>query len=1593
MSNSPESSSSLSPTKLALQKIRDLKQQLAESESQQNEGIAIVSMACRFPRQSTSPEAFWDRLCAAGDEVGEIPSDRWDIEAYFDEDTETPGRMYARKGAFLEGIDQMDAEFFGISPREATWVDPQQRLLLEVSWEALERACWPADVVGRRTGVFVGWMHNDYQNECSDSLLNLNPYIATGSAGSFLCGRLSYQLGLQGPSLAVDTACSSSLVALHLACQSLYRRECDRALVGGVNVMASPKTTVLTCKLKALSPGGHSRAFDARADGYVRGEGCGVLALRRLSDAQRDGDQILAVIRGSAITHNGYGSGLTAPSPEAQERVIRECLEKAGIDPLQVDYLEAHGTGTELGDPIEMRAAAAVLAKERDPQHPLLVGSVKTNIGHLEAAAGVAGLIKVVLSLQHGRIPPHLHFEQPNPHIPWDQMPVKIVDHVTEWPQPGVRIAGVSAFGMSGTNAHAVLESAPEPTGQAASNHAAANGGSRLQPSSNGSQRSATAAGATKTQDGGNGSEESTAQHHLLTLSGKSTEAVEQLAGRLNDWLDQHPDANLADVCYTTGAGRKHFERRSAMVVHSVEQAKSQLSELQRGASAPGIFVGSARSKPIVAWQFTGQGSQYIGMAHSLYQSQPVFRDTLDRCDQQLRQWREQSLLEVLFTDEALLNQTTWTQPALFAVEVGLAELFLSWGLRPDVVLGHSVGQFAAACVAGMLDQQDGLRLITERSRLTGALPGGGAMAAVFAPVAQIQEAIAADPELSIAAVNGLHTVISGPEKSVLAAMDSFAAGKIRNTRLTTSHAFHSVLMEPAMAEWQQIVDTTEFRPAEIPLVCNVSGKLLDADQILDGHYWGQHLRQAVQYADSISTLADFGCDIVLELGPQPILTNMAASCWPAKRPPLIASLQKDKDDGESIQSALAELYVHGATPDFAALDSAQERKRIQLPTYPFQRTRYWGPAKPQASQAQRDSAHPLLGEQQQLAGVSDETRFQNHLAPDNPWWLGDHKVFGDIVFPGAGYVEMGLAATAGKSVLQDVHFELPLRLSKPTCVQTILRLPANEPATIEIHSTAEQAGNWTRNFSATVSTTAPDQPESIQRDEILQRCPQSIDVTEFYQSVGGLGLQYGPQFQTIREIHCGEGEVLVKLESDGDVLGYVIPPMLMDGAFQSLAVGLLQDPDSSFYLPVGMDRMECFSPVSGEVFSHAQWRDTEGDLRTADLTLFDGSGTVLARIVNLRLRSVRRAALRQLAGSGPERLIYSLRWQGSTLEAGSDRPSNWLIVREQADAPNTLAAAMSARRQRCIDVQLRHGPGEAQIDGDTCIISGDDSEQWGAVLKHYFPRQDDQQLDGLVWLAGTTDSGLANAEILAQTKLVCTSMLGLLQAVRHNRMEQFPRGMEIVTQNGIAIDGSESVSPHISQYWGLGRVISAEYPGLRCRLIDVDDVDASLSPLIDFMLNDSHENQIALRGGKPHVPRLVPAKATPAESEFSVDPEGCYLITGGLGMLGRQAAKWLARRGARDVIVVSRREPTESTRDIIAEIQQQGCRVHVMLADISKRDDVTKLFSRIQQELPPLKGLIHASGVLDDGLMAEQNWSRFRVGARPQTDRIAVAG
>ncbi len=879
--------------------------------SLRSEPIAIVGMACRFPGGAADPEAFWRLLRDGVDAVTEIPRERWDVDAFYDPDPEAAGKIYVRHGAFLEWIDEFDAGFFGISPREACSVDPQQRLLLEVSWEALESA---GEVPGdrsapgdRRTGVFVGISSSDYGVRIlrGGRPADIDVYFNAGNALNAAAGRLSYALGLRGPSLAVDTACSSSLVALHLACASLRNGECDRALAGGVNALLAPESMVGLCRARMVSPYGRCRTFDARADGYVRGEGCGVVVLKRLSAALREGDEILAVIRGSAVNQDGASGGLTVPNGLAQQQLLWQALAVAGLAPGEVSLVETHGTGTSLGDPIEVSALGAVFGKDRDHGSPLVLGAVKTNIGHLESAAGIAGVLKVVLALRHQEIPPNLHFESPNPHIPWSELPVVVPTRPTPWPANGrPRVAGVSSFGFTGTNAHVLLAEAPRSPVEMP--------------------------------------EPAPRSVHLLALSAKTPRALEELAGRYRDHLSLHPDAPLADLCFSANTGRSHFEHRLALAARSADELREQLQAGREGRTASGVTSGSVPrgAEPAVAFLFTGQGSQSPGMGRRLYETQPVFRRTLDRCDEVLRECR---LSEVIGSAEALAH-SPYAQPALFAVEVALAEMWRSWGVEPAVVLGHSLGEYGAACVAGVLSLEDGLRLVAERGRLMAALPETGKMIAVFAAEERVAPLLRMHAEsVGLAAVNGPdNVVLSGRGAAVDAIAAALRETGIETRPLHVAHAFHSPLVEPMLAGFAEIASRIEHRPPRLPIFSNVTGRLHPRDAAPDAAYWTRQSRETVRFSEALASLLDSGQELFLEIGPRPVLSALGKAMGARPDARWLASLAAGRDDWDVALESLSALYVRGVNVKWAGVDAGHLRRRVPLPTYPFQRKSYW---------------------------------------------------------------------------------------------------------------------------------------------------------------------------------------------------------------------------------------------------------------------------------------------------------------------------------------------------------------------------------------------------------------------------------------------------------------------------------------------------------------------------------------------------------------------------------------------------------------------------------------------------------------------------
>ncbi|XXY45527.1 type I polyketide synthase [Sorangium sp. So ce269] len=895
----------------AVKELRELRARVKELETARDAPVAIVGMGCRFPGGADDPASFWELVREGRDAITEVPASRWDASDYYDPDPEAPGKMTSRRGGFIEGVDAFDAAFFGVSPREARGMDPQQRLLLEVAWEALEHAGIATDaLVERSVGVYVGICSGQHGGNVFDStsVERIDAYHGTGSTFAVAAGRLSHFLGLMGPSLAVDTACSSSLVTLHLACQALRAGECELALAGGVNLLLGPQVSVSFSKARMLSADGRCKTFAASADGYGRSEGCGVVVLRRLSDALARGERVLAVVRGSAVNHDGPSSGLTVPNAVAQVKVIRDALRQAGIEPARVGYVEAHGTGTSLGDPIEVNALGEVFGKSHTRERPLLLGSVKANIGHLEAAAGISGLIKLVLSLQHKTVPPHPLVGERNPYILWDRLPVEIPAAAQPWASDGApRVGGVSSFGFSGTNVHVVLEEAPEAA-----------------PAEAPVERPL----------------------HVLALSAKSDGALRALAAAYQRRLGAGGEP-VGDVCFTANTGRAQFRHRACAIGRTAEELRQDLDRaLAEAAVAPA-------APPKIAFLFTGQGSQQAGMARGLYEAQPSFRRCVDRCAEVVDPLLPRPIREVLFDEGAgdAVGQTVFTQPALFIVEYALAELWRQWGVKPTAVLGHSIGEYVAACVAGAMPLEDALRLVAERGRLMQSLPAAGsgdpelepAMVTVATDAQQAAAAIGPRrDQVSIAAINAPRsTVLAGARKAVDAVVAELARQGVSSKRLRVSHAFHSPLMAPILDDLSRAAGAARLREPAIPLVSNITGALADAS-ITRGAYWARHAREAVRFADGVRALRDLGCSVFLEVGPRPMLLALGQECLDEdSRLSWVPSLAAGRDDWGVLLGAVAALYQAGVAIDWAGFERDYPRRRVTLPTYPFERKRH----------------------------------------------------------------------------------------------------------------------------------------------------------------------------------------------------------------------------------------------------------------------------------------------------------------------------------------------------------------------------------------------------------------------------------------------------------------------------------------------------------------------------------------------------------------------------------------------------------------------------------------------------------------------------
>ena len=1185
----------------------------------QTEPLAIVGAGCRLPGKVDSMESYWKLLSEAIDGIIEVPDTRWNINKYYDLDTSAPGKIYTKHGGFIQhSIEEFDSYFFGISPREASKLDPQQRLLLEVAWEAIENAGVSADVLrGTQTGVFIGSSTNDYEFLASqNNLSDIDAYTGLGNAKSMTAGRISHIFGLQGPAIQLDTACSSSLVAVHLACQSLRAKECNLALVGGVNLMFSPIPMIFLCKTHALSAQGQCRTFDMDADGYVRGEGCGVVVLKRLSDAVADRDNILALIKGTAINHDGASSGLTVPSKQAQKLVIHKALSDANVDPLDVSYVEAHGTGTPLGDPIEVEALGEVFFDDGVRRNPLLIGSVKSNIGHLEAAAGIAGLMKVVLALKHKEIPPNLHFEKPNPHIKWEKLPVIVPKSREPWNcTPGKsRLAGISSFGFSGTNAHIVLEEAPIPKSD----------------SPNAIDRPC----------------------QLFTLSAKTEHALKALVARYQHHLSSYPNLDITNICFSANSGRAHFNHRLALVADSSEDLATALKLYQINQYAEGIHVGQVANsgrKSRVAFLFTGQGSQYINMGRQLYETQPLFRQIINECNEILLRYQSWSLLQTLYPEEEVntpIEDNIYGQPCLFALEYALTKLWQYWGIEPDVLMGDGLGEYVAACVAGVFSLEDGLKLIVKRGSMMQASSSGSEVLEISASETQVGDVLRlyAPDIFIVASEKPCCLVISGAKEAIQAICSKLATKKIKTRQLSISQAFHSDLMKPMMSDFEAVASEVVYSLPQIPIVSNVTGQVSDVE-ISSAAYWVKHELQPICFAEGIKTLNQEDCEVFIEIGPKPVLLELRRQYLPENVGVWLPSLQP-KAEWSSMLDSLAQLYVRGALVNWSNFDGDYSRHKINLPTYPFQRQGYWLKETDICNHQQQSTSktlHPLLGQKLNIAALENQVCFESQLSTETLGYLSHHRVFGKLLLPAAAYLEMAMAAgvtlfSTEDLVVENVYIIQGLLLPEEGAktVQFVLIKSEPESYSFQIFSLNSEGNqkepSWTLHVEGKLRVLNQEIPSSkVDLRAWKTQFEREISLKDYYQHYRDRKIDYGISFQAIQRLWSGNQLAFAQIRLPQSLVleakNYQIHPVLLDASFQMLAAAVDQAGDEkSTYLPVEIERIKVYRCPDTCLWARVaigMGKERNTQTITGEVHLLDNNGNLVATVEGLKCKQI----------------------------------------------------------------------------------------------------------------------------------------------------------------------------------------------------------------------------------------------------------------------------------------------------------------------------------------------------------------------------------
>ncbi|GAA3396125.1 SDR family NAD(P)-dependent oxidoreductase [Cryptosporangium minutisporangium] len=1488
--------------------------------------IAIVGIGCRFPGDVRTPAEFWELLAEGRSGVREVPEDRWDQFSDGSAADEAVLAKTTRWGGFLADVTGFDAEFFGITPREAELMDPQQRLLLEVAWEALEHAgVAPETLRGTATGVFVGASGTEYGHLTGASLDTIDAWTATGSALSIISNRLSYLLDLRGPSVTLDTACSSSLVAVHQACQSLRSGESDVALAGGVNLLLSPSVTVTFDEAGALAPDGRCKTFDADADGIARGEGCGVVVLKRLSSARRDGDRVLAVIRGSGVNSDGRSNGLTAPNPVAQTELLRRVYATTGISPTEIDYVEAHGTGTLLGDPIEAQALGATLGAGREPDRPLLIGSVKTNLGHLEAAAGVAGLAKVVLAMAHNRIPASLHYTAPNPHIPFEDFRLAVAAGSRPWPRyAGVARAGVSAFGFGGTNAHIVLEEYPAAPPPRTKRRGAAD----------------------------------TAPLTVLPLSAPNPDRLRASAAHLADWLESPAgrQARPAEVAATLAHHRSQARTRAAVVVRagapgndtaepSADAMVEALRHLAAGEEWPGVVTGPAR--PVTrakgpVWVFSGYGSHWAGMGQRLYREEPVFADAVRALDPAFRTHAGFSLTALVENGEKPRDLAV-IQIATFGIQLALTAVWRAHGVEPAAVIGHSMGEITAAVVAGALSAEDGVRVITLRSRLMveGALrilsDGGdlGGTAVVELTAAEVDALASRFPGLGVAVYASPTQCTVAGDSAQLAELVAHVESLGRTARvIDVKGAAHSPIIDGILDEFRAGLAGLSSRAPEVP----VYGTVLPdprAVPAFDPEYWAANVRRSVRFTQAVAAAAADGHTVFVEISPHPIATvptGQTLETAGVGDPVLAWTLRRDTDDVVTFATNVATLHAHGVPIDLRIPPA----RLVDLPTTRWRHRRHWVPSRPR--RAVPAGVHPLLGVHVEQPGQPAKHLFRGEVGTEAVGWLADHRVHGVVVLPGAAFAELALAAAAtafgvpaARVSLTDLELQQILPLGPSTEVTTALTVSGPGVGTIEVWGRSA-ANEWIRYATASVATTDSPlaDPGSVRADG---------EAVDLYTRFPLAGQSYGPAFRGVVDAAlvgaspadsaapaagARAAARVVLPEAAGNAAGYHAHPAQLDALLQTLAVAALayDVPDDTIYLPAGLGALRLTGPLPTEVRAEVTLvpQGETGALGT--VLVRDGDGTLVAEIRDVYLRRADR-------GSVPVPLaekLFEAAWEPAELaasdpESSKEKAGRWLVLGtgDRADRVSVLLA-----------------------DAGQQVVRGTDL--------------DPEVTDVLVVAAPTPGDEPARTDVEQHVLMVARAAQMLSDVTSAPRLWTATTGAAAVADGEVPEPGSAAVRALI-------RVLGVEHPELTATLVDADSAEA----LVTELLVRAPDTEIARRGDCRWVARLTRVELPEPTDRPLVRPGG-YVISGGLGGLGLLLTEWLAERGARRIVLNSRRGTAPP--DVAATLERLrlgGTEVEVVAGDVAEPGVAEELVAAATSGDLPLYGVVHAAGTLAD--------------------------